>query len=345
MSHSLDKKNRYFLDKFSTKYAKNYSLFSKKNFGFNAYQKNASFLESIYEKSPYTGGYEDLSIIGCRNLPDKVIGCLHRTRVKLVNPQSNEAVEVSALHNLMVDKNHYGCGYILLSDALNRDPIFFVPGVLGELDNFYKRVAHYKVDASWYRKFHLADPINFLKRLIRIPISKRGIDHYVKNYIDQNIDLLLTGDKLFDYLIQKDFDRIIGYRVTKKFLKWRLLSNQETKITRVVLHDKKSFIALSCGIKKNIPICRIVYCSFHSQQSSDLLINEACKFSKRMGFPVILNTSDCNFAKKSFTKSNFSVIKNSPNIYFCSKSKDNVHTQHWSLMGDYGFDEFSYAQE
>ncbi len=344
MSHSLDKKNRYFLDKFSEKYKKNYSLFSKKNFGFNAYQKNFSFLKNIYEASPYTKGYEDLSIIGCHDSPDTVIGCLHRTRVKLVHSQSGEIVEVSALHNLMVDKNHYGCGYILLSDALIRDPIFFVPGVVGELDNFYKRVAHYKVCATWYRRIHFTNPINFLKRLLGIPVSKKDIDHYIKNHMGQKIYLLLESNQLFDFLIQKDFDRIDGYRVTEKFLKWRLFSNQQTKITRVVLHDKKSFISLSFGIRKSLPICRIVYCSFHTQQSSDILVNEACKFSKNMGFPIILNTSDCNFAKKSLTQSNFSILKDSPNIYFCSKSKDNVHTKHWNLLGDYGFDEFSYKQ-
>ena len=345
MSHPLDKKNRYFLDHFSKKYKKNYPVFSKKNYGFNSYQKNSSFLESIYELSPYTNGYEDLSIIGCHNLPEKVIGCLHRTRVKLVHSQSNETIEVSALHNLMIDKNHYGCGYILLSDALSRDPIFFVPGVLGELDNFYKRVAHHKVDASWFRRVHFVNPFNFLKRLIRIPVSIKTINIYIKNHIDQNINILLKSDRLFDDLIQKDFNRINGFRVTEKFLKWRLLSNQKTKITRVIIHDKKSFIALSFGIRKSLPICRIVYCSFHSQQSSDILVDEACKFSKSMGFPVILHTSDCNFAKESFTKNNFSIIKHSPNIYFCSKSKHNVHTRHWSLLGDYGFDEFSYRQE
>lgn len=301
-----------------------------------------SFLESIYEQSPYTKGYDDLSIIGCHNFPNKVIGCLHRTRVKLVHSQSNEIVEVSALHNLMIDKNHFGCGYMLLSDALSRDHIFFVPGVLGELDNFYKRVAHHKVDATWYRRVHFANPVNFLKRIIRIPVSKKIINNYINNYINQNINLLLESDKSFDDLIQKDFNCVDGYRVTEKFLKWRLLSNQETKITRVILHDKKSFIALSFGMRKSLPICRIVYCSFHSQQSSDILVDEACKFSKSLGFPVILHTSDCDFVKESFTKSNFSIIKDSPNIYFCSKSKDNVHSKHWSLLGDYGFDEFSY---
>lgn len=342
MSHALDKKNRYFLDRFSRKYKKNYPIFSKKNYGFNSYQKNTSFLESIYEQSPYTKGYNDLSIIGCHNFPNKVIGCLHRTRVKLVHSQSNEIVEVSALHNLMIDKNHFGCGYILLSDALNRDRIFFVPGVVGELDNFYKRVAHYKVDATWYRSVHFANPVNFLKRLIQIPISKKTINNYIKNHISQNINLLIKSDKSFENLIEKDFNCVDGYRVTKKFFKWRLLSNQKTKITRVILHDKKSFIALSFGIRKSLPICRIVYCSFHSQQSSDILVNEACKFSKRLGFPIILHASNCKFVKESFNKSNFSIIKDSPNIYFCSKSKENVHTKHWCLLGDYGFDEFSY---
>ncbi len=344
MKPSFRKKNRYFLDQFSQKYIKNYVLFSKKNFGSTSYQKNKSYLNELYDRSPYSKGYEDFSIIRCHDLPEKIVGCLHRLKAKLVHSSSCDTREVTALHNLMIDRGHYGCGYMLLSDALIRDPIFFVPGVIGELDNFYKKFAHSKIHATWFRRLILSNPLNTLKRFLRIPISKVLIKKYRENLQLKNLDLLIESDSMFDNLIKKDFDAIDGYRVTESFLKWRVFSNDINKVTRFVIHDGDGFISFAFGIRKNVPICRIIYSSIFSQQTSDILISEVCMLSKKLGFPLILNASDCCFIKQSCIKKNFKKIKNAPKIYFCSKSKDNVHTKHWGLLGDYGFDEFSFKK-
>ncbi|RPF74848.1 MAG: hypothetical protein CBE49_000690 [Rickettsiales bacterium TMED289] len=344
MNNSLSKKNRYFLDKFSQIDKKNYSLFAQKNFGSSSYQFKKSYLDYLYSSSPYSNGYEDLTLIKQNSFPKLIVGCLHRIKVKLVHSSTGIIKEVSSLHNLMIDNDHYGCGYMLLSDALNKDPIFFVPGVEGELNKFYKRVAHFKVNASWFRKITFSNPINTIKRLLKIPVSKKEIEKYKKNFRHNKLKFLLKSDSIFEDLIQKDFQKIDGFRVTEDFLKWRVFSAELAYVTRLVIHDGKSFIAITFGIRKNIPVCRIIYCSMNSQQSSDLLFSEACNLSKALGFLVILHASDCYFSKNSCAKQKFIQIKDSPNIYFCSKSKDNVHSSHWGLLGDYGFDEFSFSK-
>ena len=70
----------------------------------------------------------------------------------------------------MIDKDHRGQGYMLLADALKNDKIFFVPGVSGELKNFYKRIACYTVQANWFRAIKSSKFTPTLKRSFRIPV-------------------------------------------------------------------------------------------------------------------------------------------------------------------------------
>lgn len=344
MNHNQQRKSSYFLDEFSQKDKKKYVIFAKKNFGSFSYQHKNLYLDYLYNNAPHSSGYEDLTIIKHNSSEEIIVGCLHRIKVQLVHSSKNNIKEISSLHNLMIDRDHYGCGYILLSDALKRDSVFFVPGVIGELDQFYKKFAHHKVNAVWHRKISLSDPLNTIKRLLKIPVSKKLIKKYIKNVNRKNIDLLLEPNSIFDTLIKKDFKRIEGYRVTENFLKWRVFLNESDSISRIVLHDGEGFIALALGLRKGFPICRIIYSSMYSQKSSDLLLDAACHLSKKLGFPIILHASDCNFSNESCARKKFTEIKDSPNVYFCSKSKDNVYSKHWGLIGDYGFDEFTFSR-
>ena len=165
----------------------------------------------------------------------------------------------------------------------------------------------------------------------------------------KNLKFLLECNEDFNALIQKDFNSIKGYRIRRSFLMWRIFPNISPShsgyTTRIVVHDNDGFIAISLGIRKNVPVLRVVYSSLYSQKSSDQLMQASCELAFELGFPLILLTSDCDFIKSSMKKLKFKDLENSPSIYFCSKNKNNLPIKHWQLLGDYGFDEFSFNQK
>ena len=345
----LKSKNLYEVSNFSFNFLKKYQLFVRKNFGYLAYQKNLNYLHYLYQDCPETKGFADFRVLSSGLQNKLVAGCIHRISTSLLNTETGDTLKISGLHNLMIDKDHRGQGYMLLADALKNDKIFFVPGVSGELKNFYKRIACFTVQAHWFRAIKSSRLIPTLKRFFRIPVSSAEAFKAFHKHRRKNLQFLLECNEDFNALIQKDFNSIKGYRIRRSFFIWRIFPHispsQSGYTTRIVAHDNDGFIAISLGIRKNVPVLRVVYSSIYSQKSSDQLMQASCDLAFELGFPLILLTSDCDFIKSSMKTLKFKELENSPSIYFCSKNKNNTPIEHWQLLGDYGFDEFSFNQK
>ena len=120
----LKSKNLYEVSNFSFNLLKKYQLFAKKNFGYLAYQKNLNYLHYLYQDCPETKGFADFRVLSSGLQNKLVAGCIHRISTSLLNTETGDTLKISGLHNLMIDKDHRGQGYMLLADALKNDKIF-----------------------------------------------------------------------------------------------------------------------------------------------------------------------------------------------------------------------------
>jgi len=322
---------------------KEYKSFAKKNFYTSGYQFNQSYLNYLYLENQYSKGFNDCRVITKDVAGDvTVVGCIHNMRSVLSDPDCDDKViHFSAIHNLMIDKDNLGIGYMLLSDVIKKHKNFFVPGVSGELNNFYLKVGAKQLFNKWYRKFIIPNFYQLFQRLRRKKISPTLIKKLETKYLPDGVYLHYQSSNNIEKIIKNELESTFTFKLSLNYILWRLFGSNNVDKQTLVLTKDQDFAVFSIGCRKNIPILRLIYINHRVSINSNILIKTLIKLARGLGIISIFHVSDNLAIIDELRLQNFYEIKNPPKSYFYSKETPDFYSPHWPLMGDYGLDEFS----
>jgi hypothetical protein len=321
---------------------KKYQLFARKNFKSSGYQFNFNYLKHLYLENPFSEGMSDCRIILKKEADQsEVVGCIHN--ITSILTSSNimlKSIKFSSIHNLMVDKDNLGIGYKLLSDVIRRHKNFYVPGVIGDLNNFYLKIGAKQLTNIWHRKFVISNFFQSVLRIRGIKISHSLLAKFQKKYLSADIQLHYErSDKLVN-IISNELDSIDLPRLSLKYIFWRIFGTNNPDKQTFILTLDQDYAVFSIGCRKYFPILRLIYVSNRASGNVKLLTNAIVPVARAFGAIGIFSTSDNLSVTQQLQALKFKELKNSPKSYFYSKDYNNFYTPHWPMMGDYGFDEF-----
>lgn len=320
--------NKYQIHSYSKNFYESYKRFVNRNFK-NPYQAKKRYIEWLYIQNPSAKSFDNFRIV---TFDKDVVGCMHNLETNIYCKSSSEIIRISAIHNLMVDKNHrQGIGFLLIRDVLIRNKSFIVPGATGKLAESYKNLGSKSLYSYWVQKSLKPNPFDFYSLLT---ISSSKFCEYVlkkyKNY-ENYFELNFNFDKNLLNIINDNS----GYALDSDFIKWRFFSSHSSYI---VLNSKSSYVIVVIGYKYHMPIARIIYSSFSNVDNLNFMSN-IIRFINNLGCVHILSTitdlsnvsyfDDMGFRKR--------VLQPSSMIY--SKTLDHNKLTNWPIVSDLGFDE------
>ena len=311
-----------------------YQAFVRRNFGPHAYQGKDSYLRWLYFDNPCGRGYGDFQLI----LQDdgEVAGCIHKLRWALADGKS-----VASIHNLMVDAEHRnGAGFLLLRAVLQAEKAFLVPGVVGKLSETYRKLGAQVLTSFWGMKFLLPNPVQFLRRWHRAPLSLAAIGQVFASLKPAGIELTFDFD---DAMVVPLNRRAGGFGLSAALLRWRLFPHQGLGSIGLWTKDRRSCLFFVIGSRKNVPLARIFYTDFHDRAEAEALFRVAERLMRKLGIALLMvATGEEGFAAQA-PSLGIRARAATPDTYFHSRGIWVEVGSNWPLMSDIGFEE-AFAQ-